>query len=249
MKRSILLAIAICLAISAYPLRASVITLPPVRDGTLYQDDTGETANGSGLHLFAGATEFGNIRRAVMAFDVAGNLPAGSTINSVSLTMNMSRCGPTCGTPVTMGLHDLLADWGEGTSVAEGQEGIPAQAETNDATWIYNFYADSVWANPGGDFNPAISASQIISGVGSYTWATTPQMVADVQSWLNSPITNYGWLMQGGEDIATTAKRFDSRESSHAPQLTINYSVPEPSTILFVSAGMIAIARFRRRPK
>lgn len=248
MKRFSILAALACLAVSALPVRASVITISPTKDGTLYHDDTGETANGSGFHLFAGATVFGDVRRAVMAFDIAGNVPAGSTINSVSLTMNMSRCGPTCGTPVAMDLHALIADWGEGASVASGQEGIPVQAEAGDATWIYNFYADTTWANPGGDFSPTISASQIISGVGSYSWNSTSQMVADVQSWLTSPASNFGWLMEGGEDITTTAKRFDSRESSSGPRLTINYSpVPEPSTILFVSAGMIALARFRRR--
>jgi hypothetical protein len=235
----------------AFPARASLISISPSKDNTLYQDDIGETSNGSGYYLFAGSTAFGELRRTVMAFDIASEIPAGSTINSVSLTMNMSRCGPTCGTAVPMELHALLADWGEGASFAGGQEGIPAQAEQFDATWLYTFYPDSSWANPGGDFSSVVSGTQIVSSLGLYAWASNSQLIADVQSWLDNPATNFGWMLKGGEDAPTTAKRFDSRENlaGTGPLLTIDYTaVPEPSTILFVAAGLLGFIRFRRRP-
>ena len=250
MKRFLFLAIAASAGFAALSAHASVITLAPYQDGTLYQDETGESANGSGFHLFAGSTEFGNIRRAVMAFDVVGSIPAGSTINSASLELNVSRCGPTCVNAVTMSLHAVTSAWGEGASVAFGQEGIPTQPESGDATWLYTYYPDQVWNSPGGDFSPVVSSSEIVSGLGSYSWNSTPEMVADVQSWLDSPEINFGWLLEGGEEITTTAKRFDSRESGFdlGPRLTIDFTpVPEPSTILFVSTGMIALLRFRRR--
>ncbi|MEE8522625.1 MAG: hypothetical protein V3T72_01740 [Thermoanaerobaculia bacterium] len=40
----------------------------------------GSVANGAGQHLFIARTAAGNRRRAVLAFDVAGQIPAGSTI-------------------------------------------------------------------------------------------------------------------------------------------------------------------------
>ena len=35
----------------------------------------------------------GELRRGVLAFDIAGNIPAGSTILGVTLSLNMSRTG------------------------------------------------------------------------------------------------------------------------------------------------------------
>lgn len=239
---------ALCAAQSVF---AVVINLSPAKDNTLYVDQSGSTSNGAGNYLFAGNTAFSETRRALLSWDIAAGIPAGSTINSVSLTLNMSRCGPTCGTSVIMDLHKVDADWGEGTSLASGQEGIPAQAEPGDATWLNTFYPGSFWQTPGGDFSPTVSGSQVVTNLGVYTWASTGQMVADAQDWLDNPGSNFGWLLMGGEDAATTAKRFNSRTNPTGgtrPVLSIDYTpVPEPSTILFVAAGALGMFRFRRR--
>ena len=52
-------------------------------------------------------------------------------------------------------------------------------------------------------------------------------MVADVQSWLDNPASNFGWLVLGDESTIATAKRFDTRESASPPVLTIQY-IPGP---------------------
>ena len=49
-------------------------------------------------------------------------------------------------------------------------------------------------------------------------------MVADVQEWLDSPASNFGWLVLGDETAIATAKRFDTRESASPPMLTIQYT-------------------------
>jgi vacuolar-type H+-ATPase catalytic subunit A/Vma1 len=59
---------------------------------------------------------------------------------------------------------------------------------------------------PGGDFSATVSASQSVGAIGTDTWASTAQMVADVQSWLNNPSSSYGWLVKGS-NTNTTAKR------------------------------------------
>src|SRR3990170_7718709 len=214
--------------ISPGPAAAASISLSPIRDNTLYQyvAADGDRSNGAGTRFFAGRTDQGRLRRGVLAFDVAGSIPAGSTITSASLSLNMSRT--TLNTARTVELHRLLADWGEGTSNADQQEGQGAPATTGDATWRHRFFNTVLWATQGGDFSGTVSASQSVSGLGTYTWSSA-QMATDVQSWLDNPSTNFGWLVMGDESVNTTAKRFDSRESNSPPALTIQYTPPSPT--------------------
>jgi len=203
-----------------------VISLSPSKDNTLYEDATGFFSNGSGSHIFAGNNNGGRARRAVIAFDVANQVPAGSTIQEVTLTLRMSR---TRTGPETIRLHRLQADWGEGTSNASANEGSGAVSTSEDATWVHRFFNSDSWNNPGGDFSSASSASTSVGGSGSYTWGSTSQLVADVQGWLNDPSINFGWVVIGNEARSQTAKRFDSREngtSANRPVLTVTYTPP-----------------------
>jgi hypothetical protein len=138
--------------------------------------------------------------------------------------MNMSRT--PLDTARMVELHKLLADWGEGTSHAPGEEGDGAPATPNDATWRHRFFDTIFWTNEGGDFSVIVSASQSVGAIGQYTW-TSAQMVADVQSWLDDPDSNFGWLVLGDESTNVTAKRFDTRESASPPMLTIQF-IPAP---------------------
>jgi hypothetical protein len=64
---------------------------------------------------------------------------------------------------------------------------------------------------------------------GPYSWDSTPEMVADVQSWLDDPATNFGWILVGDESQIMTSKRFDSRENplvQNRPLLRIVWSGP-----------------------
>jgi hypothetical protein len=204
---------------------AATISIMPSKDNTLYEFDPaeGDHSNGAGFHFFAGENGMGELRRGVLAFDVAGTIPAGSTITAVSLTMNMSM---TPAGALTVELHKLLADWGEGTSHAPMGEGDGAPATANDATWRHRFFDTIFWTTQGGDFSATVSAGQLVGGVGQYTWSSA-QMIADVQSWLDNPAGNFGWLVLGDETAIATAKRFDTRESASPPMLTIHY-IPGP---------------------
>jgi hypothetical protein len=212
----------------ANSVSAAIINIIPSKDNTLYEYDPaeGDHSNGAGFHFFAGENGMGELRRGVLAFDIAGNIPAGSTITAVSLTMNMSM---TPAGALTVELHKLLADWGEGTSHAPMGEGDGAPATPNDATWRHRFFDTIFWTMQGGDFSATVSASQSVGGVGQYTWSSA-QMVADVQSWLDSPTSNFGWLVLGDETASATAKRFDTRESASPPVLTIQH-IPGPRVI------------------
>jgi hypothetical protein len=217
---------------AASSANAAIINIVPSKDNTLYEFDPaeGDNSNGAGFHFFAGETVMSELRRGVLAFDIAGSIPPGSIVTSVTLSMNMSRTHGD--TARTIELHKLLADWGEGTSIAPGEEGDGAPAMPNDATWRYRFFDTILWAMQGGDFSATVSASQSVGPVGQYTWSSA-QMIADVQSWVNDPASNFGWLVLGDESTAATSKRFDTRESASPPVLTIQYilaprSAPTP---------------------
>jgi hypothetical protein len=202
---------------------ADIINISPCRDNTLYEyvPADGDRSNALGNHFFAGETAMGELRRGVLAFDVSGSIPAGSTVTSATLSMNMSMTASD--TPRIVELHKLLADWGQGTSQASGGEGQGAPATPNDPTWRHRFFDTIFWTTQGGDFSGTVSGSQSVGGVGVYTWSSL-QMVADVQSWLDNPDSNFGWLVLGDEAEIATARRFDTRESASLPLLTIEYT-------------------------
>jgi len=215
---------------------ADTVTLQASKDNTLFQSDTGALSNGAGIYIFAGMTDAFEARRAVLAFDLS-SIPAGSTVTGVTLRLNMSR---TRAGNETVALHRLLADWGEGTSDGTQQEGQGAPSTPGDATWIHRFFSATLWATPGGDFVSTPSASAVVgSQTGPYTWSS-PGLVADVQSWLNNPGSNYGWLIKGNETVQRTAKRFDSRQNSTVsvrPQLTIVFDPPADTGACCLPSG------------
>ena len=210
--------------VAAMPATANIINITPSKDNTLYEYDPleGDMSNALGLHFFAGETAMAELRRGVLAFDIAGNIPPGSKITTVTLSLNMSKT--PLDDPRTVELHTLLADWGEGTSIAPGEEGEGAPATPNDATWRHRFFDTIFWTTEGGDFSATVSASQSVGPLGQYTWSSA-QMIADVQSWLDNPASNFGWLVLGDESTVLTSKRFDTRESASPPVLTIQYTL------------------------
>lgn len=230
--------------IGATEAHAVVQNFGSVRDNTIYSEGT--FSNGAGIYMFAGANAQNNLRRALVTFDVSA-IPAGSTINSVSLRLHMSR---SLGGPYFISTHRLLADWGSAGSDATANEGMGAPAQTNDATWANAFHATVPWSTPGGDFVPAASDAQLVEGVNFYTWSGDG-MIADVQAWVNGTASNFGWALVGQEDTSGSAKRFDTRENSNTsfrPQLTIDYTpVPAPGAAALSLVGGAFAARRRRR--
>ncbi len=204
------------------------VALGPSADNTLYEDPNGTLSNGAGEYFFAGRTgPIGNnaIRRGVIRFELAGNIPSAATIVSVTLYLTMSR---TTAGDEPVELHRLTASWGEGSSRATGEEGGGAPAAPGDATWIHRFYSSTPWTAPGGDFVVTASATTTVGSSGAYSW-NGPGMVSDVQSWLMAPSTNDGWLLSGNETTPTTAKRFNTRENTAPetrPVLVVTYTLP-----------------------
>jgi hypothetical protein len=235
----------------AWPASAAEVTLAPSRDNTIYEEYT-TNSNGAG-YLFAGRAGGGGIRRALLRFDVAGAIPQGAQIDEVRLVLTVSRAASAELQPAA--LHRALVDWGEAGSNAGERAGIGTQAQPGDATWLARFYPSDLWPTPGGEFDGAASVSDLLGGEGSHTLESTPVAVADVQSWLDDPTANFGWVLRGDESGPATAKRIDSRESAAAtrPALTVVYSpaaepVPMPAAALvLLGVSLLALVVQRAR--
>lgn len=207
---------ALALCCVANPVTAGTAIMQPVKDNTLFEDEAGSLSDGAGRYLFSGWTADARIRRAVLRFDVASVIPAGATVTSAKLILEMNKAFPgDVSAPIDV--HKLSVDWGESTSDAPGEEGMGTLAERGDATWLHTFYNTAFWNSAGGDFAAAASASTVVGPVlGPYTWADAG-LAADVQSWVDAPATNFGWILIGDEATFGSAKRFASREDPFVP--------------------------------
>lgn len=217
------------------------------KDNTIIQSATGSLSNAL-YSITAGRTNqdagaaVTSIRRALVYFDVANHVPSNATIDSVRLSMYFSR---TSGVGTNVDLHRVLKDWGEGTSMQGGGQG--ATATQNDVTWLYTFKSvasptsSPVWTSPGGDFDPTVSATIYAgTGIGTGTegyglkYFVSTTMTSEVQNWLDTPLSNFGWVLQGDETKAQTAKQFLSRETGDAttsPLLKVYYTAGVPTGI------------------
>lgn len=256
-KHTIAWACAVLLAlVAAAPASAEIVEIGASKDNTLYESAEGDASNGVGVHTFTGITAFNEIRRTLIAFDVASVVPRGSILVSATLKLRMSK---TVVGPQPTSLHRAFADWGEGASDAQNEEGIGDPAEPGDATWVHTFFATDFWSTTGGDFNPVPSADTLVAGIGFYEWSSNG-MLADVQAWVDDSSENFGWVILGNESTGFTAKRFDSRENaneSYRPLLTIEYSESVPAssglglvllTIALLAAGTFLAPRYRAAP-
>lgn len=216
----------LCALLSVPGADAEELTLVAARDTTLYFDDDGDLANGAGDFLFSGN---GNAaKRALVYFDVASALPAGSAVESAQLTLFMSR---TIVPGINNELLRVTQTWGEGPSDAPGAEGAGGASEIGDATWIHTFYDSQLWDSPGGDIEPDVrDAILVFMDQGDYSWGSSDLMVSDVQQWLDDPSSNFGWMLRGPESpFFMSSKRFNSRENPDAatrPRLRIEFTPP-----------------------
>ena len=216
----------------------STIEVEAEMDNTLYQTEMdipparNELSNGQGIFLFAGRTGldagFRN-RRALVKFDLSV-LPDDAEVLSAELVLYLSRAAPGA-PPSEMTLHRVLQPWGEGISNAAGPEGQGALAEKGDATWFHSEYSTQLWSIPGGSFQIWPSAVTTVGSLSQdYVWPCTRQLLGEINTWLNVPEENSGWLLLGFEDGARNARRFHSREHPEVqtrPRLRLIYRTPD----------------------
>lgn len=223
----------IALSVGGHFAHADSTNLVPVADTSLHEEAPDNNL-GSGPSLTAGGRNQGGRTRALLRFDIAGNLPAGAVISSASLTVRVTNAN---GPDSTFALHPVLAAWNEGSGSDMGSGTPAAPGET---TWNHRLAPDTAWVAAGGDFSPAASATQVIGLAGNYTFSGAG-LAAIVQAWLDQPGTNFGWLLLSqDENTLGTIRRFTSRGDLLAPPvLAITYSTstppPEPPNLFDVN--------------
>jgi PKD repeat protein len=218
-------------ALTSVPATESV-TFEPQRDSTIYSDNVGN-GNGQGQIFVSGRTASTNaFRRALIEFDIAGNVPSGSTINSASLRLTHLEPPGVSFTPVgnqTLTLRRLTQSWTEGSTANNTSPGIGSAATGGDVTWNSRTSPATAWTNPGGTFSGLSSGSTVVGDAyTNYTWTVTTSVV---QNMLDTPSGNHGWALIGNEVNNRTVKWFGSGEnpvSNSRPKLTVNFTRPLP---------------------
>jgi hypothetical protein len=245
------------LAILLLPAAAesAVVVLGASKDNTIFRNVPNNSGGGA-AGIFSGNNNTPSTRRGLIAFNIAGGVPAGSVITGVQLSMYLANAPNT--NNQTIGLHRMLFDWGENTndtsSPAVSGAGNGVAALAGDATWNENFFGTSTWVSLGTTTAPGATNAFASPASGSTTvggpvenqqlWASTAGLVSDVQGWLDNPATNFGWaIINANETANQTMKAFYSRNATlnsggsgtaidpaWRPTLTVTF-VPEPATI------------------
>lgn len=198
------------------------VTLEAVADTTIFEE--GPLGNGAGEWFFAGSTNRSVLRRGLLRFEVADQIPPAATVTAAQLILTQDRARTIA--PAGTSIHRALAAWAEGSSDAAGQEGRGVTAQPGDATWEHAVLGEKAWSIPGGDWAVDPSAVTDVSANGTYTWSS-PGLIEDVQSWIDGTAENLGWFIIGDEETTGSARRFLSRESEAGGAiLIIEYAAP-----------------------
>ncbi len=138
-----------------------------------------------------------------------GPIPAGATIMSATLTVNV---GAGAGTVQQVGFHRMKAAW----SASDNWNTFGTTPWNSTA----GIQLDNVEANTSPD-----ASTTIPDGVNVIT------VTSSVQAWYASPSSNFGWVLNETVDDSVT---FDSAEGAtvaNRPKLTVTYLPPPPCQV------------------
>jgi hypothetical protein len=153
--------------------------------------------------------------RTLMQFNIAGNIPTNAVITNVTLTVDVTQAPPVQNrVNSTFDLRRVLVLW-----------------SASSATW------STPWHSSGGaigvDFSSTISQTQFFAGEGSYTFASNSNLVADVQTWLQTPASNFGWVviseLQGTQ---YTERTMSSNGGTDPPTLLVQFTIPAAMPVI-----------------
>jgi len=211
------------------------VSLNPSKDNSIFSENP-NNSSGASSNLYIGLTGALNNngrQRGLLQFNLS-SIPNNAQIDSAVLRIPVIASANSNNLTHTFTIHRLLKDWGEG--VANDGLGRGEAALSNEATWLSNYHSSSLWTNPGGDYVAIASASagaKYDFPLQYGTWRGAG-VKADIETWLASPATNYGWVVIGQENVIKSAKRFTSREETFFPKpaLLIYYKVPATDNVL-----------------
>lgn len=225
--------------------------------------DPGSNSEGSALQIGRTATA-GDFIRSIVGFDLSA-IPAGSTINSVTLTISPR--------------HNDANSTDQAFAVNVYRLSSDAFTETSVTWWRRDVTdAGTLWTTPGGDYDSTVLSSASINGktwangaalaptnpasdvqvvFGSTSaWVAAAQAALDGGSALNMLLASpeiegqdLRSIIQIASDDPITSASGSNRKTvqSQAPMLTIDYTpVPEPTSLALAGLALTAFARRRR---
>jgi hypothetical protein len=239
------------LPLLCHQLSAATLTLPAVSDTSLFENKP--DSNLGATTLVSGTNHKYSRSRGLFQFDLT-SLPSGIVVTQVEVRLHVTRQpdpdqppGPVAS---DFSLHRMWVSWGEGI----GSSLTGSVAAAGDATWNERHFANTPWGTPGGligtDYAENPSSTTSIGDVGAYVWGSSSTLIEDVQTWVNDPAANFGFiLVNESEGTLGSGRRFASTEQSDnlspAPELVITYLIPEPSAAALLMLTLAAVA-FRR---
>jgi len=214
---------------------------------------TSHGGTGSSNYIGHSASGGGGAFRSLEAFDISA-IPAGSTINSVTLTL-YPRGSLSSATDATyeVELHQLIGS-----------------ATESNASWDNRFEDDNAsldvpWSSPGGDYNSTVLSTFDANphSLIASTFPSTSAFVAAAQSALDGSGTLYMLVLSPDAEAVSSstetrmnfgsddynAGTTESPDYSNRPLLTIDYTtIPEPSAFFLLGMGIVgAVGCARRR--
>jgi len=200
---------------------ADTVSLIPSEDCTISEKSL-DTPLGSDVTIDSGTTgpnEGLKKNRGLLKFDLASSIPSNAVVTSANLTLTLVT-SPTS-TNLWFTLHKVLQGWTESA-----------------ATWTNRLSPPAPWSAPGAapptDYSSSVTQSNLILGnvvPATFTFASGPAMLSDVQDWVNHPENNFGWILVCElEDILERrVRKFASKErliTNQRPSLEIQFELP-----------------------
>lgn len=213
----------------------------------------GVTANGAQtLTGYQNGETNNHEMRSVLSFGLS-MIPAGSIINSISLTLvsDGGQAGNIAGMG-TINLHEIIPNGSAANNFSE--------AGTNWTNWG-NAGTGTPWITLGGDFGSVLTTAAldnpntntVLDAGETATFTTSAAFVAAAQAAFDAGLPLELILIAPTAEANTTAANFirfrtdDHTDTATRPLLTINYTIPEPtSALLALVAGVPFITRRRR---
>jgi len=149
----------------------------------------------------------GSTQQSLISFDLS-SIPAGSIVTSASVTFTASSAIAVL---PSVDMYKMLSSWSESTSTWSNL-GSGVSTDNSEASST----ADASWG-----------ALLGLNGTATFSSAS---MASTVQSWINNPASNNGWLLTAG----ITSVQFYSSEAAtiaYRPQLSITYTAPTPPSM------------------
>lgn len=249
---------AICLSLPCSAVAAETLFLAALADTSLSENYPSNNL-GAVPFLVAGTTQNNTRNRALLAFDLTNALADPAKVIAAELILEVvgEPNEPPQFSDFT--LHRVLRSWVEGSKQSpqncvscRGQGSLATPGET---TWNSPLaFTTNAWGAPGGaatvDFDAFVSSATTVYGIAGspYVFPSNARMIVDVQSWLDDPASNFGWLLASvAEDTILTARRFGSREDGqNSPQLRLTVLYIPVLQISNLSPNRISVSFFAR---